>query len=265
MTGMERAKKLVEELKEAGVDRVAFFCNSPTRDAQGSERIKYFAEHGHFIANHSASHPDLYTTPVAAYEADIQQADQELKDFHHFRKWFRYPYLHEGKNASEIDAVRDYLAKTGYKNGYITIDGNDWFLDSLLQDALAAKKRFDQIKLCTEYKKIQIEQAEFFDNISVKALGRSVRHVILLHETDLNALCIRQLVDEFHSHNWKIISPELAYADPIAEREPSNAVRLDEGRVLALAIEKGYPGPFDSKWMDEDYMTNDFKKAGVFY
>jgi peptidoglycan/xylan/chitin deacetylase (PgdA/CDA1 family) len=265
MTGMDRAKKLVEELKQSGVERVAFFCNSPTREAQGAERIKYFAEHGHFIANHSANHPDLYTTPLAAYEADIHQAEQELQNFPHFRKWFRFPYLHEGKNPGEVDAVRDYLNKTGYKNGYITIDGNDWYIDGLLQDAIAAGKKFDQTKLCSEYKKIESDQAEFFDNMSVKALGRSVRHVILLHETDLNALCIRELISEFRAHGFKIISPELAYADPIAEREPLNSVRLDEGRVMALAIEKGYPGPFDAKWFDEDNIQNELKQAGVFY
>jgi peptidoglycan/xylan/chitin deacetylase (PgdA/CDA1 family) len=265
MTGMDRAKKLVEDLKQSGVDRVAFFCNSPTRGQNGAERIRYFAEHGHFIANHSASHPDLYTTPLSNYEADILQDEQELQGFPHYRKWFRYPYLHEGKNPSEVDTVRAFLNQRGYKNGYITIDGNDWYIDSLLQDALAAGKKFDQKKLCAEYKKIQSDQAEFFDNMSVKALGRSVRHVILLHETDLNALCIPELIAELRSHGWKIVSPEAAYADPIADHEPLNSVRLDEGRVMALAIEKGYPGPYDTKWFDEDNIQNDFKQANVFY
>src|ERR1700730_3305659 len=71
MNGMERAKKLTDELKKANA-RVAFFCNSPTRQSDGPQRLKYFAEQGHLIANHSATHPDLYKTPVAEYIENIE-------------------------------------------------------------------------------------------------------------------------------------------------------------------------------------------------
>lgn len=263
MSGMERAKRLTEELKKAQVEQVAFFCNSPSREPDGLERLKFFADKGHLIANHSASHPNLNKTPVADYSKSIEQADKELRDLPNFRKWFRYPYLREGKTPEDVRAVRAVLAKNGYKNGYVTVDNGDWYMDDLLNKAVNDGKKVDNTKLCSTYKRIMAEEAEFYDNMSVKALGRSVKHVMLLHETDLNAICIGELVKELRSQRWKIISPEEAYKDPIADKEPSDLVKLNMGRVFALAEEKKYAGPYWSKWVEEKDMSAEFRRAQV--
>jgi len=97
MTGMERAKKLVDELIKADVKQVAFFCNSPAREKDGVERLKFFANADHIIANHSLNHDDLNTTDTDLYNKRIGLAHEELKDFPNFRKWFRFPFLREGK------------------------------------------------------------------------------------------------------------------------------------------------------------------------
>ncbi|MDZ4660660.1 MAG: polysaccharide deacetylase family protein [Pseudomonadota bacterium] len=263
MTGMERAKKLINTLKDAEVRQVGFFCNSPTRAPDGMERLMYFAFEGHLIANHSASHLDLNKTSIEEFTKNIEQADHELSSLPNFRKWFRFPYLREGKTPADVNTVRMFLTKMKYKNGYVTVDNNDWYIDDLLGLAIADGKKFDQLKLCTVYAKIMSDEAEFFDNMSVKALGRSVKHVMLLHETDLNAICIGNLIAELRLNRWVIISPDIAYTDPIAKREPIDTVSLNQGRVFALAKEKGYQGPYWSKWIDEEEVRAEFERAGV--
>ena len=183
MGGMERAQKLTNELKRAKVSQVAFFCNSPSRESDGILRLKHFAQQGHLIANHSATHPNFNKTTVDDFVKDIELADKELNNLPNFRKWFRFPYLHEGKDINDVVSVRNFLNSKGYRNGYVTIDNGDWYIDDLLNRALADGKKFDQAKLCTVYKNIMSEEAEFYDNMSVKALGRSVKHIMLLHET----------------------------------------------------------------------------------
>lgn len=263
MTGMARAEKLISEFKRAGIPQVAFFCNSPSRAEDGVERINYFAQHGHLIANHSAEHPDLNETPVSEFTRQIDQADAELNAFPNFRKWFRFPYLREGKTPEVITQVRDHLHQIGYRNGYVTIDSDDWYIDWLFVKEAEAGRAFNRQRLCRFYSRMVNDQANFFDNMSVKALGRSVKHVLLLHETDLNAYCIYDVVRSLKKNGWKIISPEDAYLDPIASIEPSNHVRLNGGRVHALAQQGGYPGPFFSKWIEEKAMKKAFDRAKI--
>jgi peptidoglycan/xylan/chitin deacetylase (PgdA/CDA1 family) len=263
MNGMERAKKLTRELEKANVRQAAFFCNSPSRSEDGLKRIGFFANAGHLIANHSAEHPDLYTTPVEEFTRSIDLADKELRGFPNFRRWFRFPFLHEGKTSADVEAVRAHLTKVGYMNGYVTVDTQDWYMNELLVQGVDAGKKFNLNRLCETYKSMLVDEAEFFDNMSVKALGRSVKHIILLHETDLNALCIGEVVRGLHKKEWIIVSPDIAYTDPISQTEPSSATKLNQGRVSALARDAGYKGPYFSKWNEEEDIAKEFARRKV--
>ena len=259
---MERDQNLVSALEKANIT-AAFFCNSPTREPDGLQRLRYFADHGHRIANHSADHPDLNKMLVAEYVKNIDQGDLELRSLPNFRKWFRFPYLHEGKDAHDVEAVRRHLKQIGYTNGYVTVDTEDWYVDEVLRQKVMAGKKFDQDRLCQSYAKMMTEEAQFFDDMSVKALGRSVKHVILLHETDLNALCLENLIQKFKQENWSFISPDQAYHDPIATREPRASSKLNDGRVLALAKETKYTGPFSPKWSQPNEIENELERQNV--
>ncbi|MDO9181933.1 MAG: polysaccharide deacetylase family protein [Bacteriovorax sp.] len=244
---LDRDLILVKELKEAGIT-AAFFCNSPTRETDGIERLKLFAANGHLIANHSASHPDLNKVSISDFTKNIDQADAELRSLPNFRKWFRFPFLHEGQNSKDVEAVRAHLKKNDYTNGYVTVDTEDWYVDEILRQKVASGKSYDKSRLCHVYAKMMADDGDFFDKMSVEALGRSVKHVILLHETDLNAICLSSLAKEYRNRGWSFISPDIAYKDPIASTEPLSTTKLNEGRVFALAKEKGYSGPTQKTW-----------------
>jgi hypothetical protein len=74
---------------------------------------------------------------------------------------------------------------------------------------------------------------------------------MLLHETDLNAICLSSLVREYKNRGWSFISPDEAYRDTIAYLEPHAATKLNDGRVMALAKEKGYVGSTQKPWGSE--------------
>ena len=98
-------------------------------------------------------------------------------------------------------------------------------------------------------------------SVAVKKLGRSPRHVLLLHENDLAALYLGDLVKKLRKTGWKIISPERAFQDPIASVEPDTLV-LGQGRVIALATAKGYTGP-GRRWEDEAMLQQEFERRRV--
>jgi peptidoglycan/xylan/chitin deacetylase (PgdA/CDA1 family) len=243
MTPQERTERLIAALRRARVRQAAFFVN-PQRlelpDGQGGEaRIAAYVRAGHVIANHSFSHPSLTRVGPDAYIADIDRAAAWLHGRRGFRPWYRYPFLDEGaRNIAWRDQVRAALAERGLRNGYITVDSYDWFLDDLANRARRAGITMDMNALRDLYVRIIVEAANFEEAIARATLGRSPVHVALMHETDLEAMFLADAVAALRADGWEIATIDEAYRDPIAAREP-NAAYLGGGRVAALANEAG--------------------------
>jgi len=260
-SGAKRTEKLLATIEAAKVKQVVFFCNSVRMDAAGAARIEAYEKAGHLIANHSHSHASLHQVGVNAFLVDVTKADEALRGFKNFRPWLRFPYLHEGKTVEERDAVRADLRKRGYLSAYVTIDTFDWYMDRMFQDAVAAGKKISHDRLRSAYVELLADSIEFYDDIAVKQLGRSPRHVLLMHENDLAALYLGDLIAKLRGTGWEIISPEQAFRDPIASVEPDTLL-LGQGRVMAMAIAKGYAGP-KGRWEDEGLLQQEFERRRV--
>ncbi len=225
LTPDERTERLISALKSAKVKQAAFFLN-PAKlndpDGIGGEaRIAAYVAAGHVIANHSNMHISLNANSAEVFLADIDAAQIWLKDRPGYRPWFRFPYLHEG-GADKIkrDAVRMGLKERGLSNGYVTADGNDWHLESLTLMAKEQGKPMDMKQLRRLYVSAQMSGIEYHDQLARDTLGRSPAHVLLLHETDLAALFLPDLITEMRKHGWQIISADDAFADPINQAMP---------------------------------------------
>ncbi|HEU4651084.1 MAG TPA: polysaccharide deacetylase family protein, partial [Croceibacterium sp.] len=204
----------------------------------GEARIRAYVEAGHVIGNHSHGHGWLWNGDAAAYVADLDRAEAWLAGRPGKRPWFRFPYLDEGRDAGRRDALRAALRQRGLSNGYVTIDNYDWAIDDLASKAIAARREIDLRALADFYAETIVQTADFNDRIARETLGRSPVHVLLLHETDLNALFIEDVVAALQADGWKIIPIDEAYRDPIALVEPDTLV-LGGGRVSALAAAAG--------------------------
>ena len=79
--------------------------------------------------------------------------------------------------------------------------------------------------------------AEFYENLAVKNLGYSPKHVLLLHEIDGTVLYMDSLVKELRKNGWKIISAKDAYEDPLYIKEPKNTY-AGNGIIAQLVYEK---------------------------
>jgi peptidoglycan-N-acetylglucosamine deacetylase len=234
MTGDARAEAIISGLAEAGVPRVVFFANPGRPTPNGESRLRRYAAAGHFLANHSLTHPNLDDLTAEDYLANVAAADAQLRGLPHYRHWFRYPYLSEGATAEKRDAVRAGLRRLHLKNGYVTINTWDWRLAALLDEAAGRGDHVDMEAMRALYIETVVQAADTYDAIAVRFLHRSPRHVILLHENDLAALYIGDLVAALRADGWTIISPDRAYSDRIARREP-DTFWLGQGRVAALA------------------------------
>ena len=89
------------------------------------------------------------------------------------------------------------------------------------------------------YVETLLQAANFYEGIARETLKRSPVHILLLHETDLAALFVDDLVMALRADGWEIATMDEAYADPLASVEPDTWF-LGSGRVAALAHCEGW-------------------------
>jgi len=240
MSGEERTKRIIDALKTQNVDDAIFFVTTKNIRKNDENRLKSYVDAGFHLGNHSHSHKSASKISLAEYIGDIQRAKQTIDQYDNSLPYHRFPYLHYGKDRKSIDEIQSKLESMGYKNGYVTVDNYDWYLNSLLVKAKEEGKKLDLEALEKLYVDIIWDAIKFYDDLAVKTLDRSPKHVLLLHENDTSALFLPALIQHIRSNGWKIITPQEAYQDPISERLP-DVVFHNQGRIAALAHESEVP------------------------
>jgi peptidoglycan/xylan/chitin deacetylase (PgdA/CDA1 family) len=241
----ERTRRLIAALRQSGVRQAAFFVNPGNLEQPygkgGARRIAAYVKAGHVIANHSYSHRHLSELTPDAYTADLDRGAAWLKGRPGFRPWYRYPFLDEGfSDVAKRDAVRAALRARGLHNGYVTSDSNDWLMEALTIDAKRAGQPMDMKALRDLYVRTVLGAADFYDALARKTIGRSPVQVMLMHETDLEAMFVADAVKALKADGWEIVSADRAFADPISREEP-NSVRTSMGQIAAMADARGVP------------------------
>ncbi len=264
-SGAQRTQALIAALAKAQSGPCVFFVKTEFLDrAQDRSRIEDYAAAGHLIANHTHTHPWASRTETNTYIADIDAAATRLQGFENWRPWFRFPYLDEGRPLEKREALRTALAKRNLRNGYVTVDNYDWYLEAQWMGAVRAGRSVDLETLGAIYVEVLLGAVAFYDRIGTEVLGRTPAHVLLLHENDLAALFIGDLIRALRHEGWTIISPDTAYQDPVAAQVPKT-LKTRQGHVAALAIDEGLdPRTLTHLAIEEDQIDALLAKRTVF-
>lgn len=264
LTGPERTEILIQKLDELGLEQVPFFCVGQHFDYQeGRKRLQQYAAAGHLLGNHSDSHSHPQELGVRDYLADVVRAEDSLEALDGFVCWYRFPYLDEGESKAIRDSLRDGLTQLGYFNAYVTVPNLEWYLDQLFREATQAGLKVDTSRFREVYVEFLWTSIMFYDSLAQACLGRSPKHVLLLHENDLAALFIDALASHIRSQGWEIITAREAYQDTIASEIP-DALMNKQGRVAEIAKVRGCSGPFRHVSEDTAYVDSLVEASGIF-
>ncbi len=263
-SGERRGQMLIQRLQQAGVTQAMFFVVTGHMDEEGIKRLQNYAEAGHKLGNHTHMHPSANRTDAASYLQDVALADSILRPMKGMVPYFRYPYLHEGADSLRRDSIRAGIQKLGYANGYVTVDNSDWYIHALTREAKDAGQKINTTLLRQWWVDHLWRGIQFYDSVAVASLGRSPKHVLLLHENDLTGLFLPDLIRKLDMEGWTIIEATQAYSDAIAQYVPETLF-LGQGRVAAIAADKGSaPKDLVPPWEDEEYLREEAKRLGVF-
>ena len=247
-------------MKKHNIQSVFYVTTKGFDRPGGKERVKMYAKAGHLLANHTHTHPNYRKTKIVDYMQDFNMAHNKLKDMPNFMKWFRYPFLREGESIVKRDAMRNHLYSHEYINGYVTVDNYDYYINHLVQKSLKEGQEVDLEKACRMYSDLLWEGTQYYDNLAKTHIGK-IKHVLLMHENDLAAHCLEDLITLFKNNNWKIINPVESYLEPKLQRDP-NTLYLGQGRVAAYVHEKTGV-KFRSQWENKSKLEVEFNKREI--
>jgi len=260
----KRNRALLAALRgQSNLKAAAFIAARNVDSETGKNLVREWGIAGHLIANHTYSHWYYNNRTFEEFSGDVMRCEAVIKDLPGFAKFFRFPLLKEGNTLERRDKMRAFLKQHSYRMGYVTIDASDWYIDERLRARLATNPAADVNGYRTYYLSHLWDRAVYYDNLSRKALGRSVKHTLLIHHNVLNELFLPDVLEMFKTKGWRLIDASDAFKDPVFSSAP-NILPAGESIVWALAKESGkfndilrYPGE------DGDYEKAAMDKLGL--
>ncbi|WP_324024860.1 polysaccharide deacetylase family protein [Maribacter sp. BPC-D8] len=233
---------LLKHLDTNNLKAIFYVTGKNKLDKKGQYLLTSWNEKGHNIANHTFTHPNFNSEKnnTVLFENELNKTDSIISKFSNSVKYFRFPYLKEGASKLKVDSIRNVLKAHKYKNGYVTIDASDWYINQRLLKRIKEvgldKADIDQFK--KYYLQHLIDRANYYEKLSYELNDRHINHTILLHHNLTSALFLGDLIQEFKNKGWTVIDADKAYADEVFENQP-NSEFAGESLIWSLAKQSG--------------------------
>lgn len=258
---------ILSTLRKEGLKAVFFVKGSNKLDEKGRYLLKSWSEEGHLIANHTFTHPNFNAPDlkIEDFEKELMKTDEIISKYETYTRLFRFPYLKEGNTEEKIAGFRNVLHNHGYKNGYVTIDASDWYINGELikciQKEGASSPKIEKYKAF--YLQHILERANYYEQLSFELTDRNINHTLLLHHNLTSALFLDDLIKRFKMEGWEVIDADIAYQDKIFGKVP-NINPAGESLIWALAKESGkYEGVLRYPAEDSQYEIPKMKAMGL--
>ena len=197
------------------------------------------------LGNHTCSHPDLNKASAADFEAEIVKGEAATTAaLGHRALYFRFPFLHAGKDLETKQAVAAFLREHGYRNAPVTLDNSDYMFARVYAKALLAKDPAKAFRVRETYLTYMESIFEFFESRSIEVTGHEIRQVLLIHASQLNADAMPDLLRMMRRRGYSMVPLERALQEP------------------AYSMLETYVGPGGFSWMHRWSMTKGIKNKG---
>ena len=253
MSGDDINRRILDALDRAKLKAALFVTGMRIDKPAGPPLIAAWDAAGHMIGNHTYTHRNYGSDriPYDDFSADFLKDEPLIRNYRHFTRMFRYPFLKEGDTVEKRDRFRALLRQKGYRVGHVTIDASDWYVDQRMRARLEKDPKAGTSAYRDYYLEHIRDRARYYRQLARDVVGREIRHTLLIHHSPLNALHLGDLLASLKADGWKLVDAADAFRDPVFRREPKT-LPAGESLVWALAKESGryegklrYPGEDD--------------------
>jgi peptidoglycan-N-acetylglucosamine deacetylase len=201
--------------------------------------LNQWLDAGAQLGNHSYSHPDLNSTPLAQYTADITRGEVPLKSVLAARgqklTYFRHPFLDVGSTPEDKRGLTQFLAAQNYTVAPVSFDTADYaWAASYLRPA-------DRERAAAGYVPYMESVVAFFEQRAVEVVGREFPQILLIHANQLNADQMPKLLEMFRRRGYRFVSLEEALRDPVWQTPEDYVGRNGQSWIHRWSRFKGMP------------------------
>lgn len=226
-TRADIAQSIAHALVSAGAPSVYGMVNGvlEEREPGSAQALVRWRAEGLPLANHGWSHTSLDKVTPARFEDELVHNEALLSASGQrvsFR-WFRYPYLDEGRDPGLRDAARSVLARHGYSIAAVTMSFADYSWNAPYARCLA---RHDTTVIA-DLEQSYLAAADRAITASRKAshsiYHRDIPYVLLMHAGAFDARMLPRLLALYQRHGFRFVPLDEAEQDPAyrADLDPS--------------------------------------------
>jgi peptidoglycan/xylan/chitin deacetylase (PgdA/CDA1 family) len=222
--------KLLMDLAKHHVPVTGFVIQKGAEDLgleSGTKILREWTDRGFDLGNHSYAHPDFNDLTVEQFEDQVVHGEAVIAPLmqaaHRKLEFFRFPMNHTGDTKEKHDALAAFLTQRGYRTAPCTIETEDWMFNAKYflmrshhDDAAAARLRAD-------YLAFTAAQIDYFTILDSQVLGYDAPQIMLIHDNQLNADVIEDLLALFDKRQYRFITLEQAESDPVYQA-PETAI-----------------------------------------
>jgi len=173
---------------------------------------------GFDLGNHTFSHRDLNSMPLAEYEEDIVRNEPPLRDAlaKHGKtlRYFRHPLLHTGTSAEVRQNLAAFLRDRHYVVAPVTLDSDEFVFAAVYARALRRGDKVLARRVADAYVPFMESTVAFYERRTQEVIGREIPHILLLHMNALNADQLDALLQMLERRRYRFITVDEALRDP---------------------------------------------------
>jgi peptidoglycan/xylan/chitin deacetylase (PgdA/CDA1 family) len=186
---------------------------------QGTAMLKPWTSGSFDLGNHLHSHTDANHLSVEQIEDEIVRGEATIaplmKSARKKLQFLRFPYNHTGETKEKHDAIAAFMAKRGYRLAPCTIDNSDWEFSWAYFKMLAKHDDAGIAKLRAAYLAYTSAEIDYYAAMNKQVLGYEPPEIMLLHDNQLNADMIDEVLELFEKKGYRFVSLAKAESDPI--------------------------------------------------
>ena len=215
-------RKLLDALARHHVPVTGFVIQKDVEDlglASGTQILSEWTTRGFDLGNHSYAHPDFNDLTIEQFEDQIIRGETTfvplMKAAGRKPEFFRFPYNHTGDTKEKQDAMAAFLAQHGYRLAPCTIETSDWMFNMAYGLMLERHDDASASRLQGDYLAFTSAQIDYFGRLNRQVLGYDPPQIMLIHDNQLNADMIEQLLTLFEKKQYRWVTLSEAESDQV--------------------------------------------------
>lgn len=216
VTPLEVNRQMIAALKAGGVPVTSFVNAVNVTDGPTMEALQDWRAAGFVLGNHTWSHRHLSEMSIEQFDEELTKDEpvlEKLGDGSDWR-WFRYPFLDEGKDEAQRLAGRQVLAKHGYRVADVTMSFSDWQFTPAYARCMSAGNSAAVAKLEQMYIDVARQNIAVAHETAQKLYGRDIPYVLLMHVSAMSARMMPRVIQIYREAGFRFVKVAEAESDP---------------------------------------------------